>query len=185
VFPPVTSESQHSITHPPALLPPDHPPPAAPGENALVALTQSSPHQDCGPILDATVALDGQVHDAGCAALQPSSHQHLAAAAGTLDEAFRIEVERFEEIDENYVWTLSLKGFQKGHWIYIYRKGERSYLRGTSGHAIADPTARTQVRAKASLFVVSKREEYEFRYVRKARACALQQTLHAARAFLQ
>ena len=108
-----------------------------------------------------------------------------AAAAGTLDEAFRIEVERFEEIDENYVWTLSLKGFQKGHWIYIYRKGERSYLRGTSGHAIADPTARTQVRAKASLFVVSKREEYEFRYVRKARACALQQTLHAARAFLQ
>ena len=98
-----------------------------------------------------------------------------AAATGTPDEAFRIEVERFEEVDENYVWTLSLKGFQKGQWIYIYRKGERSYLRGTSGHTITDPTARTQVRAKASSFVVSKREEYEFRYVCKrvpARLCS-------------
>ena len=169
VFPPDTSQLQHSSTPPP-----DRPPPTASGEgNALVVLTQSPPHQDCGLTFDATVPLD----DTGCSALPPSHHQNpsASAATGTPGEAFRIEVERFEEVDENYVWTLSLKGFQKGQWIYIYRKGERSYLRGTSGHTITDPAARTQVRAKASSFVVSKREEYEFRYVCKrvpARLCS-------------
>ena len=84
----------------------------------------------------------------------------LQAATGASDEAFDITVERFDEDGEDYVWTLRLTGFKTGQCISIFKSGQRGALHN---HAIVDPTATQEVRAKASIFDLDKQAEYTFR----------------------
>ena len=83
-----------------------------------------------------------------------------AVATGASEEAFSIKVQSCEEIGEDYVWTLSLKGFEKKQFLYIYHKGSK--LKGSVGYEIVD-LAEQKVRAKSSLFDPSNREECVFR----------------------
>jgi hypothetical protein len=84
------------------------------------------------------------------------------AATGAAVEAFNITVENFNEDGEDFVWTLTLTGFQKKQCIYIYENGTKVGW-GTSlhSHTIVEPVAEQVVRAKASLFTKSPKE-YSF-----------------------
>ena len=93
----------------------------------------------------------------------PAQHEKLPAshaATGASEEAFSIKVQSCEEIGEDYVWTLSLKGFEKKQIMYIYHKGSK--LKGSVGYEIVD-LAEQKVRAKASLFDLCESGECEFR----------------------
>ena len=78
--------------------------------------------------------------------------------------AFSINVEAFEENGADFNWTLSLNGFKKGQHIYIYDDVKKAGCRVTDGVQIIDPAAQVvMIKARASLFDLSKQGKYEFR----------------------
>jgi len=85
-----------------------------------------------------------------------------AAAADGSNETFNVTVQKCERNGENYVWTLSLKGFQKGQFLYIYRGTGRWKTRVTAGHEIGDPATQLVISAEASSFNPSN-QDYFFR----------------------
>ena len=85
------------------------------------------------------------------------------ADGGGSNERYSIKVEGVEETGGKFEWTLSLKGFERGHFVYIYNNTTDKHI--SSGHKINNPAASLKVSAKAKGFdgLPSKRDEYGFR----------------------
>jgi len=85
------------------------------------------------------------------------------------NERYSIKVVGVEETGGKFEWTLSLNGFERGHFVYIYNNttDERvpKGLKGMNGHKIDNPAAAFKVSAKAESFdgFPSKRDQYGFR----------------------
>ena len=83
-------------------------------------------------------------------------------SAMTSASEYSITVESCVRQGSKFVWTLLLKGFKEGEYIYIYRNSEKVT---TAGHCIKNPAAPIVIDSwEADLFKdVSKQEEYHFR----------------------
>jgi hypothetical protein len=79
------------------------------------------------------------------------------AAANDTGSLYSIDV-RVLQSGEDFVWTLTLTGFQKKQCICIYENGKKVSVHN---HTIVEPVAEQVVRAKASLFTKSPKE-YSF-----------------------
>jgi hypothetical protein len=85
------------------------------------------------------------------------------ADGGGSKERYSIKVVGVEETGGKFEWTLSLKGFERGHLVYIYNN--TTGIQISSRHKIDNPAAALKVCAKAESFdgLPSKRDEYGFR----------------------
>jgi hypothetical protein len=126
------------------------------------------------PSLVPSVSCDGQVPPPGADQVPPVGDAPLEhvdgedpptspADGGGSNERYSIKVEGVEETGGKFEWTLSLKGFERGHLVYIYNNTTGKQI--SSGHKINNPAASLKVSAKAKGFdgLPSKRDEYGFR----------------------
>jgi hypothetical protein len=152
----------------PAPLDDQLPPAPGQGSGADSTSTQPAPPQERPPSPRAPLP-SLPLHDQGDAAPPTVQVEATLTVPPAVPEsggalAFSINVEAFEENGADFNWTLSLNGFKKDQLIYIYDDVKKAGRRVTDGVQIIDPAAQVvMIKARASLFDLSKQGKYEFR----------------------